>query len=71
VTYNGEVVVVPQNKHGIILEKIASYIYIRTGLGFTLKWDTNDAVFVDVDERFVPYRNVPYTDRWSSWQFGG
>ncbi|XP_078600776.1 uncharacterized protein LOC144875877 isoform X3 [Branchiostoma floridae x Branchiostoma japonicum] len=41
---------IPANLHGLLVEKIASYVVVRSGLGFKIKWDGADAVYVEVTE---------------------
>ncbi|XP_078657634.1 uncharacterized protein LOC144903401 isoform X4 [Branchiostoma floridae x Branchiostoma belcheri] len=41
---------IPANLHGLLVERIASYVVVRSGLGFKIKWDGADAVYVEVTE---------------------
>ncbi|WAR09836.1 SSPO-like protein [Mya arenaria] len=50
VTYNGAVVPVPSSKGGVIFEKISSYIVVRSSIGFQIRWDTYEMVFVTVTD---------------------
>ncbi|XP_019623677.1 PREDICTED: mucin-2-like isoform X2 [Branchiostoma belcheri] len=35
---------------GLLVEKVATYITVKSGLGFQLKWDGDEAIFVDVTD---------------------
>ncbi|KAK3611485.1 hypothetical protein CHS0354_039098 [Potamilus streckersoni] len=48
VQYNGATVTVPGTQGGVIFEKISHYIIIRSSLGFKVRWDTYEMVFVTV-----------------------
>ncbi|KAK3611483.1 hypothetical protein CHS0354_039095 [Potamilus streckersoni] len=48
VQYNGATVTVPGTQGGVIFEKISHYIIVRSSLGFKVRWDTYEMVFVTV-----------------------
>ncbi|XP_078573158.1 uncharacterized protein LOC144860002 [Branchiostoma floridae x Branchiostoma japonicum] len=33
---------------GLLVEKVATYVTVKSGLGFQLKWDGDEAIFIDV-----------------------
>ncbi|XP_067648949.1 mucin-5AC-like [Haliotis asinina] len=48
VTWNDQPVKVPGAHDGVVYELVGSYITVRTGLGFKVKWDGKESIFVQV-----------------------
>lgn len=46
--WNGEVLTVPTSRDGVVFEQVGSYLTVRSSLGFTIKWDGRQSVFVKV-----------------------
>ncbi|WAR09820.1 KCP-like protein [Mya arenaria] len=61
VTYNGAVVPVPSSKGVVIFEKISSYIVVRSSIGFQIRWDTYEMVFVTVTDVLLGKTKVKRT----------
>lgn len=40
-------ILIPSMKHGLLFQKASQYVIVR-GLDFTLKWDGEDSIFVEV-----------------------
>jgi len=50
ITYNGADVSIPSSHGGLIFEKISQYVIVRSTLGFQIRWDTYEMVFVTVTD---------------------
>ncbi|XP_019623670.1 PREDICTED: uncharacterized protein LOC109469577 [Branchiostoma belcheri] len=49
--YHGEdKVKIPTNMFGTVIEKVAGFVMLRSGLGFKIEWDGEEAIFVWVSE---------------------
>ncbi|XP_061410675.1 SCO-spondin-like [Lethenteron reissneri] len=49
----GERLKLPVITYGVVIEQSASYILLKSGLGFTLRWDGADSVFVQISETML------------------
>ncbi|XP_075922124.1 mucin-6-like [Petromyzon marinus] len=49
----GERLQLPVITYGVVIEQSASYILLKSGLGFTLRWDGADSVFVQISETML------------------
>ncbi|XP_061431827.1 von Willebrand factor-like [Lethenteron reissneri] len=47
---NGEVVALPSTIYGFVFQQSSSYIMVRSSLGFDLKWDGSEAIYLKVGE---------------------
>lgn len=50
IKWNGASVTIPSSKGGIIFEKVSHYIIIRSNIGFQVRWDGYEMVFVTVTD---------------------
>ena len=50
VQWNGAPVAIPSNKNGIVFEKVSHYTIVRSSLGFTIRWDGYEMVFVTITD---------------------
>ena len=50
VEWNGVRVAIPSTKNGIVFEKVSHYTFVRSSLGFTIRWDGYEMVFVTVTD---------------------
>ncbi|XP_052248669.1 mucin-5AC-like isoform X9 [Dreissena polymorpha] len=50
VTYNGAPVAVPSNKGGIIFEEISQYMIVRSSIGFQIRWDGYEMIFITLTD---------------------
>ncbi|XP_053374174.1 von Willebrand factor-like [Mercenaria mercenaria] len=50
IKWNGAAVTIPSNKGGVIFEKVSHYIIIRSNIGFQVRWDGYEMVFVTVTD---------------------
>lgn len=55
VLLNNEVFSVPGSHGGTVIEKVGSYITVRSSLKFSLKWDASQSVFIKVGDRMKTY----------------
>ena len=50
VQWNGAPVAIPSNKNGIVFEKVSHYTMVRSSLGFSIRWDGYEMVFVTITD---------------------
>ncbi|KAL4222951.1 Mucin-5B [Mactra antiquata] len=50
VKFNGQAVPIPSNRGGVIFEKVSHYTIIRSNIGFQVRWDGYEMVFVTVTD---------------------
>ncbi|XP_041365590.1 SCO-spondin-like, partial [Gigantopelta aegis] len=50
ITWDTDVVMIPSSRDGVVFEQIGSYITVHSGLGYKVKWDGRESVFVQLSE---------------------
>ncbi|CAG5117516.1 unnamed protein product, partial [Candidula unifasciata] len=48
VTWNGQILAVPGFKEGTVFEQLGSYLTFKSSLGYSIKWDGKQSIFVQV-----------------------
>jgi len=48
VHYGSDVLTLPTSRDGTVFEKLGAYIMIRSNLGFMVRWDGRESIFVAV-----------------------
>uniref|UniRef100_A0A2C9M9G4 Hemocytin n=1 Tax=Biomphalaria glabrata TaxID=6526 RepID=A0A2C9M9G4_BIOGL len=70
IKWNGQLVTVPGFKEGIVFEKVGGYITMSSNLGYNIKWDGKQSVFIKVSDEFLnkitglcgKYNKIPTDD---------
>ena len=52
VEWNGAPVAIPSNKNGVVFEKVSHYTIVKSSLGFSIRWDGYEMVFVTITDDF-------------------
>lgn len=50
IKWNGQPVTIPSNRGGVIFEKVSHYTIIRSNIGFQVRWNGYEMVFVTVTD---------------------
>ena len=52
VEWNGAPVAIPSTKNGVVFEKVSHYTIVKSSLGFSIRWDGYEMVFVTITDDF-------------------